>query len=178
MQRRLFFAIPAQQLSNELQHSQQQLLPEGYLKPVPADNFHLTLHFLGLQDDSILPSLYQAATQIQSPAFTLLLDRYGLFRHARCLWLGPQHPAPELCMLVEQLSAALAQLNLPVSPDYRPHITLFRNARSLPNQPAPTLQLPVSKFILYESVSGNDGVQYRPLQHWSLLNQLTGKKRQ
>ena len=57
MQRRLFFAIPAQQLSNELQHSQQQLLPEGYLKPVPADNFHLTLHFLGLQDDSILPSL-------------------------------------------------------------------------------------------------------------------------
>ena len=178
MQRRLFFAIPAQQLSNELQHSQQQLLPEGYLKPVPADNFHLTLHFLGLQDDSILPSLYQAATQIQSPAFTLLLDRYGLFRHARCLWLGPQHPAPELCMLVEQLSAALAQLNFLVSPDYRPHITLFRNARTLPNQPAPTLQLPVSEFILYESVSGNDGVQYRPLQHWSLLNQLTGKKRQ
>jgi 2'-5' RNA ligase len=121
---------------------------------------------------------FNAATQIQSPAFTLLLDRYGLFRHARCLWLGPQHPAPELCMLVEQLSAALAQLNLPVSPDYRPHITLFRNARSLPNQPAPTLQLPVSEFILYESVSGNDGVQYRPLLHWSLLNQLTGKKHQ
>ena len=81
-------------------------------------------------------------------------------------------------MLVEQLSAALAQLTLLVSPDYRPHITLFRNAITLPNQPAPSLQLPVSEFILYESVSGNDGVQYRPLQHWSLLNQLTGKKRQ
>ena len=132
MQRRLFFAIPAQQLCSALQHSQQQLLPEGYLKPVPADNFHLTLHFLGLQDDSILPLLYQAAAQIQSPAFALQLDRYGL----------------------------------------------FRNARSLPNQPAPTLQLPVSEFILYESVSGNDSVQYRPLQHWSLLNQLTGKKHQ
>ncbi|MDD2842249.1 MAG: RNA 2',3'-cyclic phosphodiesterase [Tolumonas sp.] len=178
MQRRLFFALPAQQLSNALQHSQQQLLPEGYLKPVPAENFHLTLHFLGLQDDSILPSLYQAAAQIQSPAFTLQLDRYGLFRHAHCLWLGPQHPAPELCMLVEQLSSALAQLNLPISADYRPHITLSRNAKTLPNQPAPTLQLPVSEFILYESVSGNHGLQYRPLQHWSLLNQLTGKKRQ
>nr|WP_321239781.1 RNA 2',3'-cyclic phosphodiesterase [uncultured Tolumonas sp.] len=178
MQRRLFFAIPAQQLSSALQHSQQQLLPEGYLKPVPADNFHLTLHFLGLQDDSILPSLYQAAAQIQSPAFTLQLDQYGLFHHAHCLWLGPQHPAPELQMLVEQLSTVLTQLGLPVSADYHPHITLFRNARTLPNQPAPTLQLPVSEFILYESVSGNDGVQYRPLQHWSLLNQLTRKKRQ
>lgn len=178
MQRRLFFAIPAQQLSGTLLHSQQQLLPEGYLKPVPADNFHLTLHFLGLQDDRILPSLYQAAAQIQCPAFTLQLDRYGLFRHARCLWLGPHHPTPELRMLVEQLSTALAQLDLPVSADYRPHITLFRNARTLPNQPAPNLQLPVSEFILYESVSGNDGVQYRPLQHWSLLNQLISKKRQ
>lgn len=173
MQRRLFFAIPAHQLSNALQHSQQQLLPEGHLKPVPADNFHLTLHFLGLQDDSILPSLYQAAARIQSPAFTLQLDRYGLFRHARCLWLGPQHPTPELHMLVDQLSAVLAQLNLPVSTDYRPHISLFRNARTLPNLPAPTLQLSVSEFILYESVSTNDGVQYRPLRHWALLDQLT-----
>jgi len=112
MQRRLFFAIPAQQLSNALQHSQQQLLPEGYLKPVPADNFHLTLHFLGLQDDSILPSLYQAAAQIQSPAFTLQLDRYGLFRHARCLWLGPQHPAPELCMLVEAIKCSISPTQL------------------------------------------------------------------
>ena len=85
MQRRLFFAIPAQQLSNTLQHSQQQLLPEGYLKPVPADNFHLTLHFLGLQDDSILPSLYQAATQIQSPAFTLLLDIHIAVRSVRAI---------------------------------------------------------------------------------------------
>ena len=178
MQRRLFFAIPAQQLSHALQHSQQQLLPEGYLKPVPADNFHLTLHFLGLQDDRILPLLDQAVTQIQSPAFTLQLDQYGLFRHARCLWLGPQHPVPELAMLVEQLSSVLTQLGLPASTDYRPHITLFRNAITLPNQPAPSLQLPVSEFVLYESVSGNNGVQYRPLLHWSLLNQLTGKKRQ
>ena len=178
MQRRLFFAIPAQQLSNALQHSQQLLLPDGYLKPVPVDNFHLTLHFLGLQDDSILPLLDQAVTKIQSPAFTLQLDRYGLFRHARCLWLGPQYPAPELAMLVEQLSSVLTQLGLPVSADYRPHITLFRNARTLPTQAAPSLQLPVSEFILYESVSGNNGVQYRPLQHWSLLNQLTSKKRQ
>ena len=178
MQRRLFFALPAQSVASALHHCQQQLHEEGHRKPVNANNFHLTLHFLGMQDEHILPQLYQVAAELRSPPFELTLDQYGLFRHAHCLWLGPQHPAPPLLHLVNRLGESLTQLGLPVSTDYRPHITLFRNARAMTKHPAPALRLQVSEFILYESISAADGVWYKPLRRWPLLNQSVDEKQQ
>ena len=176
MQRRLFFALPAQSLASKLHHCQQRLRTEHHKKPVNADNFHLTLHFLGLQDERLLPRLCQAAEQVHVAPFDILLDQYGLFRHARCLWLGPQQSPRPLRELVRQLGEELKTLDLQVSDDYRPHITLFRNAHGMTQLTAPVLKLAVSEFILYESVSTNDGVLYKPLHRW-LLQEQSGEQK-
>ena len=168
MFRRLFFALPAQSLASKLHHCQRQLRAEHHQKPVRADNFHLTLHFLGAQDERLLPRLYQAAAQVHLAPFEIPLDQYGLFRRARCLWLGPQQSPPPLQELVRQLGERLKALELQVSDDYRPHITLFRNAHTMTQLTAPGLHLSVSEFILYESVSTTDGVLYKPLHRWLL----------
>lgn len=178
MLRRLFFALPAQSLATELQDCQHRLNGEGHRKPVKLDNFHLTLHFLGLQDDRLLPKLYEAAEGVHGSPFEVTLDQYGLFRHARCLWLGSQHIPAALLNLVDQLGSALKALDLPVSADYRPHITLFRHAHGVATVPASMLNLPVSEFILYESSSSGQGVCYTPLQRWPLVEQSLQEKQQ
>ena len=176
MQRRLFFALPAQELRSELKHCQHELLTEGHKKPVKADNFHLTLHFLGMQDDSILPALYKAAANIECAPFEIRLDQYGLFHHARCLWLGPSHPPAALQVLFSRLSDKLKVLGLDVSSNYQPHITLFRNAHTPAQALAPELELAVSEFILYESCSTAEGVIYTPLRRWALGKHSVHKK--
>lgn len=176
MFRRLFFALPAQSLASKLHHCQRRLRAEHHQKPVCADNFHLTLHFLGLQDESLLPLLYQAAAQIHLAPFEILLDQYGLFRRARCLWLGPQQSPRPLHELVTRLGEELKALDLQISDDYHPHITLFRNAHGMTQLTAPVLRLAVSEFVLYESVSTIDGVLYKPLQRWLLQEQFGEQK--
>lgn len=176
MFRRLFFALPVQSLASKLHHCQRQLRAEHHQKPVKADNFHLTLHFLGLQDERLLPRLYQAAAQVHLAPFEILLDRYGLFPRARCLWLGPQQSPRPLHELVTRLGEELKALDLQISDNYRPHITLYRNARHMTQLTAPVLQLVVSEFVLYESVSTNDGVLYKPLQRW-LLQEHSGEQK-
>ncbi len=176
MQRRLFFALPAQVLKQELQRCQKELKAEGHNKPVKADNFHLTLHFLGMQDDSLLPALYQVAAEVVSEPFQLQLNQYGLFRHARCLWLGPSHPPVALQALFSHLGDKLKALGLEIASSYKPHITLFRNAHTSAQGIAPILELTVSEFILYESCSTPEGVIYTPLRRWTLGDHSTHEK--
>src|SRR5574337_1362430 len=58
-------------------------------KPVLAENFHITLAFLGHLDVDGAAAARAAADSTQGEPFDLVLDRTGFWPDARVVWLGP-----------------------------------------------------------------------------------------
>lgn len=169
MLRRLFFAIPAENIRQALLDCQQQMEDHLIRKPVSADNFHLTLRFLGSTPDDALPSLKNIAASIESPAFQMTLTQWGYFQKARCAWVGPAQIQPELSNLISQFNLKLKDGGWPVDSHFQPHITLFRPSQNLPeNLKNPNITLSVDEFRLYESISTSHGVIYQTLDVWKL----------
>jgi RNA 2',3'-cyclic 3'-phosphodiesterase len=167
---RLFFGLDASAQSQPLVRLQQQLALAA--TPVAVENLHLTLLFLGAVPDVKLPQLYQLGHQValQHGCFELVLDTLGLFPQAKVAWIGASNPPTELLTLELALRTGVSALGLPLDPrPYRPHITLYRKARTLPDaRPSATISLQAREFHLYESCSTPGGVQYHQLASWEL----------
>lgn len=173
--RRLFFGLDARSQSQALLGLQQQLALAA--SPVVADNLHLTLLFLGAVNEEQLPQLCQLGAQVasQQTGFRVVLDQLGLFPQAKVAWVGPSQAPRPLLELEQALREGVSALEFPLDTrHYRPHLTLYRKARTLPPsaEPCSPITLPVSGFHLYESCSTPDGVQYRKLASWEFA--LTG----
>lgn len=165
-ERRLFIGVaPSLCQQQQLTAMLQQLQPP--LQPVTPANLHLTLLFLG-QSSAVQTQLFWQLLQVQLklPAFTVLLDQLEL-------WPGPavycltgvlQHPG--LVQLDQQLQRAALQAGFsPPQHALRPHITLARKAKKLPDvaPKPPQLLLAPDQLILYHSLSTATGVKYLPL---------------
>lgn len=140
-------------------------------RPVPADNFHLTLMFLGDVGVSQLPALFDAAASITTPHANLRirLDRLDAWRRSNVLLLTSSEPLLPLQRLVYDLQQAMLALGfMPDTREYRPHLTLVRDYRGgVPEaSDAPEFLLSARHFTLYESRKG----RYLPLAQWSLTH--------
>ncbi len=103
----------------------------------PLHNLHLTLHFLGEVQDSLVPAICEdmdIVSAIINP-FSLRVGSFGAFPHAqrpRVLWLGLRgqvNPLKQLHLLLGKrfdLHDGLAYDRK----QYRPHITLARGPHS------------------------------------------------
>jgi 2'-5' RNA ligase len=167
--KRLFFALPVGEAQRrDLAHWRRGLnLRSG--KPVPADNFHVTLLFLGDVDAAQLPAICAAVERLQRPKapLRLLLDRLQVWPRAGALVLEPEQAPAALRQLVYALQQALLPLGIEAQArDYRPHLTLSRDFRTqVPEaMEAPQFHLLAREFVLYESRKG----QYWPLAQWPL----------
>jgi 2'-5' RNA ligase len=169
--KRLFFALdcaPAQRREIARWRSALQLR-NG--RPVPADNFHLTLKFLGAVAVAQIAEICTAAASIRVPGerLTVLLDRLDVWRRAGALVLAPEQAPPALLRLVYDLEQAMLPFGLEQAPkEYRPHLTLARDYRaSVPESPtAPEFFLRAERFTLFESHKG----RYRALAEWPLVD--------
>jgi len=173
--RRLFFGLDADSQNQALMTLQHRLALAA--SPVVADNLHLTLLFLGAVDEARLPQLCQLGCQVASrqSGFGVVLDQLGLFPQAKVAWIGPSQAPHPLLQLEQALRDGVSALGLPLDErPYRPHLTLYRKARTLPPsaEPCRPIPLPVSGFHLYESCSTPAGVQYHKLASWEFA--LTG----
>jgi RNA 2',3'-cyclic 3'-phosphodiesterase len=168
--RRLFFGLDARTQRQPLVRLQQQLALAA--SPVVAENLHLTLLFLGAVPDAQLPQLCLLGHQValQHGGFELVLNTLGLFPQAKVAWIGTSQPPTELLALELALRTGVSALGLPLDErPYRPHITLYRKARTLPDaRPSATISLQAREFHLYESCSTPGGVQYHQLASWEL----------
>lgn len=171
---RLFIGLDATALARPLQQLQQGWGAIG--KPVAAENFHLTVHFLGSVDAGCLPALQQLIGQCQQQhawrSSSLTLDQAGAFPRARVAWIGPSQLPMPLQQLEQDLRRALTAAGWTLEPrPFRPHISLFRALAR--DWTAPTAITPLSLTLdtlhLYESRSTAHGVRYLPLASWSLL---------
>lgn len=170
---RQFFALwPDAPLRERLSTVQRQIaLPPAARLTAPA-NLHLTLAFLGAVSPAQGLRLHQTVAQLRAPRFTLTLDHLGHWPAARVLWLGPTRAPPPLLALARALEevALACGVTLEARP-YRAHVTLARNVRTYTDAlgVAP-LPWRAREFSLVESLSTGQGVQYRPLASWPLID--------
>jgi 2'-5' RNA ligase len=139
-------------------------------KPVAPENLHITLAFLGVVDDDMRECAVRVAAAVQTGSFVLTLDRVGYWGRPRIQWLGCE-PAPvALQGLVGMLNQQLISCGYqPETRSFVPHITLRRKSRPLPRDIRfDPIRWHVRDFCLVESVTHEQGPEYRVLESWSL----------
>ncbi len=143
------------------------------LKPVPQQNLHLTLRFLGQSSETQARQLWAQLAAAALPAFTVRLDELLCWPGAKVLCLAGSVTDPALQQLDKAIDQAATQAGYP-PPHHQlhPHITLARHARQLPEPPltVPVLSVEPAQLHLYQSVSTPAGVRYPilaslPLRH-------------
>ncbi len=179
---RLFLAVPvSDQVRAELSTHLREALAGERLpgRVVPAENWHLTLRFLGdtesASHDRLLREL-RAAT-LGSP-FMLEFGRCGAFpRPARAsvLWLGVAQGEVPLRALAAVVEAAVERAGwTPESRPFSPHLTLSRIqpprdvGALLERIPPFPGRLAVEEVVLYRSHLGGGPVRYEPLERFPL----------
>ncbi len=101
------------------------------VRPVRAEQLHLTLRFIGEVDRGLETPLAReiAAAVAELPGFSIRLRAAGVFpshRRARVLWVGVEE-TPALAVLQRSVEEALVRAG--VAPDprpFRPHVTVGR----------------------------------------------------
>ncbi|GLX79016.1 RNA 2',3'-cyclic phosphodiesterase [Thalassotalea insulae] len=175
--KRLFFALDL----NDTDKHTITLWREQHLsltaKPVKSENLHITLAFLGMVEPEQQQTLMEFCDQQFLPQtsqpkkhFNIDCNQLALFKKAKALYLGCQHFPKPLIKLATLLSQQAIELGIiQESRQYHPHITIYRKAKSLPDNSKCQLDLTINSFSLYHSKSTPDGVSYIPLKTWSLV---------
>lgn len=149
-------------------------------KVVPAENWHLTLRFLGpttaARRDSILAHLDQ---HLMVEPFRIRFTELGGFpkeSKASVLWLGLDGAVESLVGLATECEAAAQTAGLePEGRPFHPHLTLSRirppyDIRTLVEQfPPAKIALDVAEVTLYRSVLGNGPARYEVVERVALL---------
>jgi len=168
--KRLFFALdcPPEQRKAIARWRNALELRNG--RPVPAENFHLTLLFLGAVGVAQIAEICTAAAAVRVPGVPLrvVLDRLDVWRRAGALVLAAEQAPPELLRLVYALEQAMLPFGFEEAPkEFRPHLTLARDYREpVPESTtAPEFFLRADRFALFESHKG----RYRALAEWPLI---------
>lgn len=142
--------------------------PVPSVRRVPAEQMHVTLHFIGQAEIEFIAHLLE---QIRMQPFELLIAGGGQFSGAAVLWAGVKAGAP-LMKLHEEIGKALQAGGVMVETrPYRPHITLARCKSPAPPEMVRDFlaqsgklvlpAVPVSKFALYSSTPSAAGPVYR-----------------
>lgn len=135
---------------------------------VPADNFHITLRFLG--ESTALADIAAAMHEAVRDArpFLLRLGALGSFTHggARTSFLSVTGDLDELDRIHETLEAALKEYGFAGGKTrFTPHITLARAVEhgDLSRINVPNAAFTVRSIVLFESVNNNGRMVYTPM---------------
>ena len=137
-------------------------------RPTRRETIHLTLAFLGNVAVERLPELQRVAGEIDTTAFDLTLDRFGVWQHNRLFWAGCTAPPTALGDLAGALKQRLQAANFAVADATRPfvpHVTMVRKLSrfdvALPVVEA--LNWPCREFVLVRSRLSAAGSGYEEL---------------
>lgn len=168
---RLFIAVPIPQEIQYQLHAMGRSLPGA--RPVPEDQIHLTLRFIGEVEGSMFKDIKEGLAEIEFPAFTMSVQGVGHFPprgKPRVLWAGTQ-PTEPLIKLKRKIDTSLIGCGIgPDSRKYSPHITIAR----LNNPPMQRLtsflagnaflrfdEFRVNSFLLFSSKLSNKGAAHK-----------------
>ncbi len=142
------------------------------LKWVRPELLHITLKFLGEQDEELLPRIKEGLGKVRFRSFEATLEGLGSFG-GRVLWVGISQGARELEELARLVRKNLSFLKFPDDKPFKPHLTLARARRGgrVPSGNLgriEALSFKVREIVLYRSVLRPEGPQYTPLFRKSL----------
>jgi 2'-5' RNA ligase len=141
-------------------------------RPVPADNYHITLAFLGHQPAALCDDIVAAGHAVSQEPLKLVieLDRFGYWPKPRVFWFGPAECPPSLTALALHLWTRMAGLGL--ARDTRalqPHVTLCRKVQRAPQlDPPGVVRWRAAGFALVESVTAQQGAEYTVVERFPL----------
>ena len=165
--KRLFFALwPDHRQRERLRDVVASVAKTVEGRAVDRRDWHVTLAFIGPFPENRVPYLLERAAQIEVEPFRLNFDRLEYWARPRVASLSAATVPPALQQLVDALNAVLLDLGLkPEDRNYRPHITVVRNARAFTTERlSQRVVTEWSSFELVESVSVPGGVNYVPLK--------------
>jgi 2'-5' RNA ligase len=148
----------------------------------PAENWHVTLAFLGDVNEAAVPAITSAFHTVQGQlslaAFSLQLSSIGAFpnpRRPRVLWVGGQDQEPQFGAAALALRSAFELLGFHFDDLSTAHVTIGRTTGSAPLR-APRLAaahaMPVTRLVLFESVRTPAGVRYEEREVLFLSNSV------
>lgn len=149
-------------------------------RPVPPENLHITLRFIGEVDGGLARDIDASLSEIAMPSFPVSLSGVGCFgdgRKTRSIWVGVE-PSPELLRLREKVENAIRRAGAqPERRKFRPHVTLARfkgqpgeklarfiSAHALHRSPVFT----ADHFTLFSSHLAREGAIYTPEAEYPL----------
>lgn len=168
---RVFFALlPPPSLQRALDELARDTARRARGRPVPAENLHVTLAFVGAWPIARLPVLLAAGAAMRGEPMRIVLDRQGAFRRAGIAWIAASAPPARLMALAAALADALAAAGVVLDAQpYRPHLTLARHCRGpYPHDAAGPFAWDVTDMALMQSETRTEGVRYRQLANWPL----------
>ena len=165
--KRLFFALwPDHRQRERLRDVIGSVAKTVEGRMVDRRDWHVTLAFIGPFPENRIPYLLERASEIQVEPFRLNFDRLEYWARPRVASLSAATVPDELQSVVDSLNLVISDLGIrPEDRNYRPHITVVRNARSFTTERlTQRVVTEWSSFELMESVSGPGGVSYSPLK--------------
>ncbi len=138
-------------------------------KKVATANIHVTLVFIGMVEDDLLPEISRRVSAITTEPFTVQFDRLSYWRKPKILSLTSQNPPDAIRQLAGKLTAAVAACDIATEDrPYVPHVTLARHAGNKPDMDFKPVIWHADSLCLIESTSNADGACYQVLQSWTL----------
>ncbi|MCX7788748.1 MAG: RNA 2',3'-cyclic phosphodiesterase [Spirochaetes bacterium] len=134
---RLFISLPLQPEVKKALLEVQKRLPSTFFKPLPRENFHLTLAFLGDTHVGNLPALEQIMEETAdcTAPFPCVLSGLGAFPspwEPRVVWVGIDVGSRESEVLSNTLRGHLRQAKVSFdTKPFRPHITIAYARKNL-----------------------------------------------
>ncbi len=136
------------------------------------ENFHLTLKFLGIVDESAIDPLINIIKDLDVTQLNLCFDHIGFFKKKNryVIYMGV-HPNEALTQLAIDLNEALVREGMASHEVfiYTPHVTLCRQAKLLVPSIDLSRGISISKetildnITLYESTNIEGVLTYQPL---------------
>jgi 2'-5' RNA ligase len=139
---------------------------------VPAENFHITLRFIGEVPAHRAEEIDLALASLRTRGFSLVLAGVGTFAKGgrdTQLWVGVERN-PQLDHLQAKIETALQRVGLePERRRFAPHVTLARLDNAAPAKLAGFVQahnlfrsepVPVDRFCLFSSRLGKEASVY------------------
>lgn len=165
--RRLFFALLPNDHTKQALQQISTTLPLSSRQRIHAENWHVTLVFIGNINAALLPKIIASTLNIKMPTITLVFDQLQYWRKAEILCLTCSQSEPTLSNLVAQLSTPLSDLGLKLDTrPYCPHITIARHIRARTTSVFQPIIWAAEQFALVESVNSATGVIYQPLRFY------------
>jgi 2'-5' RNA ligase len=138
---------------------------------VPAENYHVTVAFLGsVPEDrlhAIVAAVGRAAPRIAP--LRLALDTFGAFpnlRRPRVAWVGCGKRDPAFAAVCAGVRDALVPLGFSFEAHDDAHVTIVRcepGTAALGSEPVEARSLSVGSVTLFSSVTGREGARYAAL---------------